>query len=200
MRAVAIALLFGVAACGTTIEVVPWRGPVPSSVLVVPTATGAPRPALHDLDRAFAEAIGKRGYEVYHGAVALDRLRSVGWIAGESEVASLPLADLAAEFAIDAVCVLDVTVWSFVPGDERPFHYEVTCSMAATRDESVLWMERIAGEEPTVVRRAAVDPFADRDPFQAENPVPWVVEREVLDQREIGRLIARNVIARLPAR
>ncbi|MCA8944092.1 MAG: hypothetical protein KDB80_16125 [Planctomycetes bacterium] len=186
-------------ACGT-IELVPMRGPKPRTILIVPLRRAPSAAEMHELVPAFGRAIAARGYDVVPEQDATRRLASLGWRAEAQSVIDLPLRALADEPTIDAVWIVDVDRWRFVDGPGRPFEFDLTCSLVSTADESLLWVWRFDGSERSLRTQKGVDPFVDRDPFQAENPVPWVVRTDVVDAREMSELVARSVALRLPTR
>lgn len=200
MRTPAIVMLAMLAACGTVVDVVPMRGPAPDMILVVPPRRVIGAAETDSLAPAFARALAARGYTVESGETAVERLASLGWSAESHSVVDLPLEELADRYGVGAVWIIDVDRWRFVDAPGRPFEYDLTCSLVATRDGSPLWLWRFDGSERSMRRQKGVDPFADRDPFQAENPVPWVVRTHVADVRELTELVAHNVALRLPVR
>ena len=185
-------------ACGTTTpDVVPFRGPVPRSVLVVP-AVGPGGMAMPELDEALVEMLRAHGFEVESAERGADWLVGAGWQPGRARVEELPFTALLTTRGVDALCVTEITTWQLETRSGYPFVFDLSCALYATRDRATLWRARLEGEEPTAQRRTVFDPYADRDPFESDNPFAWKSITEVLSDREIMTLVARGIGVRMP--
>lgn len=195
-----IAVTLGLAACQSVPEVVPFRGIAPARILVVPTLRGGERESLATLDSAFADAIANRGYDVVVGDAAASKLEELGWDRRVGGIHAVPLAQLAERHAIDAIWSTVVNTWRLADGPGRPLHYDLRVSVVATRTEDVVWIQDLTGSERTLWRQKGVDAIEARNPFEADDPVPWRTELRVLTTTDVAGLVARHFGARLPAR
>ncbi len=198
MRVLLGMLSCALAACAGAPEVKPLRGPTPGSVLVVPSIQRNSSDNLSAFDLALGAQLTQRGYLTQVGMAAVGKLHRAGWDHKKPRVETIPFGALLAEYGIDAVWTTEVSDWRYEPGDGSPFVFSVRCSLIATRDKRVLWTDSVNGRQNAVNRRARVDPFADRDPFESADPIPWRVENEVIEPREMAELLARRLTERLP--
>jgi hypothetical protein len=123
---------------------------------------------------------------------------AIGWKPDARTVDGLPLGELRERFGIDAIWITEVADWSFDSSPGYPFRFALSCTLVATRSGERLWSHEMSGEEATASHRAGVDPFGERDPFEADDPVRWNSANEVLDSRQLATLVAQNIGARLP--
>ena len=196
MRVVA-ALGLLCAGCVGGPDPIPFRGPAPRVVWVVPSQAPGDVP-VEALDVAMGEMLAERGFVVESLESTTATLAGMGWHVGTSRIEDLPFAELRKNRGVEAVWVAEIRQWAFETVSGYPFVFGLQCSMYATRDRSTLWTCRLDGRETTAQRRTVIDPHAERDPFEAENPFVWKTGTEVLTDRQIADLVARSFGLRLP--
>jgi len=142
----------------------------------------------------------ERGYGVIGGPDALGKLVAAGWEPAVARAEGLPLGELRERFGVEAVWVSDVRAWDYGSAGSNAFSFDVRGVLIATRDARELWAHTLSGREQTVRRRSGPDPFADRDPFEAADPISWRVVVDVLTPAEVASLVAHDLGVRLPRR
>ena len=197
-RAVAVLVLVLGSACGTAPEPVPFRGPRPESVLVVPA-----RPLLDltepaRLDRAFASMLRDRGFRVPPVDDANRLLEALDWKAGRASIDEVPVDELRSERGLEAVWVTEVEQWEFERAPGYPIVFAVRCSILSTEDRSLLWTCYLQGEQRTARSQTVINPLADPEPFESDHPFFYERVHEVLGDEDLFELVARAFGLRLP--
>ena len=177
-----------------------FRGPQPASVLVLPAvAPTDPRVDLNPLDEALVSVLRRRGYTVTLDDPANGWLAGRGWDPADDQPPP-SLADLLADGGFDAVWISRVRQWSFVAKEGYPLEFALECEVVATRDGQQLWSRSFEGWQPTATQVRARDPFAEIDPFEADDPIGWHQVETVLEDDEIASMVASHVCRHLPPR
>lgn len=178
------------------VEVVPLRGPVPASVLVLPPvdATGAPDVDVDAVATGADRAVRDRGYRVLPLRVGFDLARRHG--VDPRAPGARELLVLGRDAGVDAVLVIEVRDWQFTDGAERSARWDLQWRLVATRDGSEQWSFasrdrwRPPRERPAPVDRPSEEP--DRVPFGTPAPP------EYRSGAELAAALHAMAMARLP--
>lgn len=187
------AMLAGACQLGD-VAMVPFVGPEPHSILVLPPLAGSRWPP--DLWPGLARAAAARGYHVPALAVASQMLGDAGLVPAAG--GGFDLAAIGRELQADAVLELEVRNFENENDGERfeRARWDLTWRLLATRDGAVLWHFEHHGA--WVRPRDTSDPLR---PVQAEPEfVPLFAERAPMfhSRAELAEWLHRLAMARLP--
>ncbi len=187
------ALFAGACQIGGTAPV-PFAGPEPQTILVMPPPTDSPWPP--ELWPGLARAAAGRGYHVPALAVTSQMLRDAGLVPPAGGGWDLPV--IGRELQADAVLELEVRNFASENDGERfeRARWDLTWRLLATRDGAVLWHFDHHGA--WVRPRDTSDPLR---PVQAEPEVVPLFAEHVPTFRgraELAEWLHRLAMARLP--
>lgn len=179
-------------------EVVPFRGPIPDQILLVPAIDRSRDPRLAaELDATVSAEVKRRGYQVLPPAVARNMLRTEGWERDHADLDDLPLADIWQHYQVDGVLVTEVLQWQ---ADRRSgrYRFEVLWRILDARQGNVIWSWRKTGQvEPrgtqTTVRAMLPEDkiTPDQDDLLVSRESPW-------SSAEVAARLQRSMALRLP--
>lgn len=201
VRACAVAVTLVLAGCASAPDVVPFRGAAPSRLAVLPVASSSESlgPMAGVVESSLHAVLRDHGY----GAVPAEVVARVDG-AGGAPTPDL-LTELVRVFQVDSVLITELraVTGAAVAG---PQEIALRWTFLDPADGRVLWTEQEVAVPGQVIARHLgspgsrfeADPFFQDEPQVGRGGQTWVTEVRARSPEELGELLLRGLLARLP--